>query len=102
MTRRLPYHEIVNDHSVIPKISRGELPIRPRSQSDPFPTLDTIDEEIWRLLKLCWNFDPERRPSCQQIMGHLGLIDFGQVHSTGGGSHFPEFRNAMRTKADVS
>jgi hypothetical protein len=104
MTRLLPYHETTSELSVIAKINNRVLPTRPPSASDESSLLDTIDNETWHLLQVCWNFSPDNRPTCQQIMGFLQLVGLTphQLHDPDSSNHIVEFRSAMRVQADGS
>jgi hypothetical protein len=102
MTRLLPYHETTSELSVIAKINKRVLPTRPPPASDVSSLLDTIDNDTWHLLQLCWSFNPEYRPTCQQIMGFLKLVGLTphQLHDPDGSNPIAEFRSAMRIQAD--
>jgi hypothetical protein len=100
MTRCLPYYEIDADPSVITMVVRGGLPKRPPPASDLVSLLDTIDNEIWALFRLCWSFKPEYRPTCQQIMGFLKLFSPEQAHCVDQNDDFAKFRRAMRATDD--
>ncbi|KXN91155.1 putative serine/threonine-protein kinase drkB [Leucoagaricus sp. SymC.cos] len=72
MSRRLPYFQYGLVIQVMSAIKRKELPIRPKQTQK---TEDTISDEIWRLLLLCWNFNPQERPTCRQVLEIFRKLD---------------------------
>jgi hypothetical protein len=101
MTRRLPYHESNSNYPVINKILRGELPTRPDPGTES-ASLDTIDDETWELLNICWAFNPSDRYTCQQIMGYLRLVGPLRFPVSEESNSVAEFKSAMRTKGGNS
>jgi len=59
LTQRLPYSNITSAQGVVVHIAKGGLPRRKRCPE--------IDDEIWRVLEMCW-VDPERRPPMAELL----------------------------------
>lgn len=59
-TGKIP-HPTMSDIQAIEWIYRGGLPMRPSSMPD----------YVWRLATLCWDHDPNRRPSMEQLVQAL-------------------------------
>ncbi|KZT20829.1 kinase-like protein [Neolentinus lepideus HHB14362 ss-1] len=58
-----PFAHIRNDMIVIIRISAGERPRKPSN----------INGDIWAILNRCWDMDPARRPSSEEV-----VLLFGQ------------------------
>lgn len=68
MTRKNPFHQYGKDFQVIRALEIGrEVPTRPGPKDD-----DQIDDRMWELMMKCWDYTPERRPSCGDIVASLG------------------------------
>ena len=57
MSGKLPYHHRKNDIQVLHEIMRG---IKPRKA-------ESISEEVWDLIQMCWRDDPLTRPSVSEV-----------------------------------
>ncbi|KAG1820388.1 kinase-like domain-containing protein [Suillus subaureus] len=68
MTHEVPWHNIRHTTHVIIKLSRGEMPPRPK---DPAASARGLDDRLWELVKSCWSA-PEKRPSTRDILAFLG------------------------------
>lgn len=68
MTHEVPWHNIRHTTHVIIKLSRGEIPPRPK---DPAASARGLDDRLWELVKSCWSA-PENRPSTRDILAFLG------------------------------
>lgn len=67
----VPYKQFKSDLQVIPAISRGELPSKPRiDENDDVLHLDAL----WDLCSVCWATDPFDRPTASQIATVLSEI----------------------------
>jgi hypothetical protein len=55
LTGTVPFSHLKLDSSVIQSIMSGGRPKRERC--------DQINNEIWKVLKICWDADPNKRPS---------------------------------------
>lgn len=64
-TGELPFSEIANELQVMSKIQRGQRPILP----------STCHAHIAALIRLCWNQQPERRPTAEQILAYFDKYD---------------------------
>ncbi|KXN91154.1 hypothetical protein AN958_02839 [Leucoagaricus sp. SymC.cos] len=71
LSRRLPYFQYALVIQVMNAVQRQEIPIQPRGTK----TEDKIDDEIWRLLLLCWNFSPMDRPTCRAVLNSFRKLD---------------------------
>ena len=59
-----PFHEYI-DMTVFVKILRGEHPSR---------GTDFTESRLWRVLEMCWAFQPNDRPSIEDVLGCLDAI----------------------------
>ncbi|KAJ7916512.1 kinase-like domain-containing protein, partial [Mycena leptocephala] len=66
LTGKVPFHEFLNDMTVILQIIEGKRPTRPVSCSG-IPAL----ESLWELLQNCWEDRAEMRPTAPQIVKQL-------------------------------
>ncbi len=60
----IPYHHLHNSALVTLSIVQGVLPQRP----------DSIDDDLWRVLENCWQYDPHNRPSMNVISPWIRLV----------------------------
>ncbi|KAG2146626.1 kinase-like domain-containing protein [Suillus clintonianus] len=68
MTHEIPWHHIRHTTHVIIKLSRGEMPPRPK---DPAASARGLDDRLWLLVQKCWSA-PENRPSTRDILAFFG------------------------------
>ncbi|KXN91152.1 Tyrosine-protein kinase CSK [Leucoagaricus sp. SymC.cos] len=71
MSRRHPYFQYTKPSQVMCALHKREIPLRPRECEADF---DQIDDSVWNILESCWDFTPENRPGCRQIIERLGLL----------------------------
>lgn len=62
-----PYANIPRDVAVLREIDRGKLPERPGRLA----TGQGLTDEMWTLMKKCWNKNPGSRPSMTEIKTKL-------------------------------
>ena len=70
MTNEHPYSDKKNDRDLIKVLSTQPLekPERPTSSE----VIERgLDEKLWSLLLLCWDQDPEKRPSIKDVLKYL-------------------------------
>ncbi|KAJ7882056.1 kinase-like domain-containing protein [Mycena olivaceomarginata] len=65
-TGKLPFPELPTDGAVIDAVIKGRRPSQPASCSGT-AALD----DLWKVLQHCWEEQPERRPTCGQIVERL-------------------------------
>ena len=65
-TGHVPFHKIVRDGTVMKKVLEGSRPPRPADAS-------LLSNEIWKVIKMCWNQKPQDRPSAESVIGQLPL-----------------------------
>jgi len=66
MTERVPHETVAQDFSLMDKIFRGLRPPVPRQYSN-LPVV--------KLMTTCWSEKPNSRPSCEQILATLKVLD---------------------------
>ena len=69
-TGHIPFH-IARDSTVIMKVLGGSRPPRPADAS-------LLSDEIWKVIEMCWNQEPQDRPSAESVLEHLplaGVVD---------------------------
>ena len=74
-TGHVPFHKIFRDGTVIKKVLEGSRPPRPADAS-------LLSDEIWKVIEMCWNQEPQDRPSAESVIGQLplaGVVDDRQM-----------------------
>ncbi|KIK67862.1 hypothetical protein GYMLUDRAFT_1014143 [Collybiopsis luxurians FD-317 M1] len=66
-TGRVPFADVRNEYLVLEKVCNGERPGRP---SGP----NTMTDELWNLVKCCWNQDRAARPKSGLVVDNLKHI----------------------------
>lgn len=82
-------------------IKHHEIPILPATD-DP---LDTIDDRMWGLMTKCWDYEPENRPSCEDIQRFIAGLRvpndrFVSPTPTGGNSQ--AFWKSVKAKSETT
>ncbi|KXN84535.1 Ribosomal protein S6 kinase alpha-5 [Leucoagaricus sp. SymC.cos] len=72
LTRKVPYYQYPDDHEVVTRNSKAELPKRPDRSDDD---IDEIDDRAWDLITKCCAQNPDDQASLSQIQEMLA--DFG-------------------------
>ena len=70
-TGDVPFHKIVRDGTVMKKVVEGSRPPRPADTS-------LLSNEIWKVIEMCWNQEPQDRPSAESVIDQLplaGVVD---------------------------
>ena len=68
-----PYHQYERDHVVYSQITSGQAPAR-----KDYPNFDKyapLPDETWALLEKCWEKEPEKRPTIQDVVDELDRIN---------------------------
>ncbi|ELU42189.1 protein tyrosine kinase domain-containing protein [Rhizoctonia solani AG-1 IA] len=68
-----PYHQHVKDHRICAEIMAGRTPKR-----EDYPEFDKyapLPDKTWTLLEKCWNMEPEERPTIQDVVDELEMIN---------------------------
>ncbi|KAJ8595364.1 kinase-like protein [Rhizopogon salebrosus TDB-379] len=69
MTHNVPWHTIRHTTHVIIKLSKGEMPPRPK---DPAAAERGLDDNLWWLIQKCWSTNAEERPSTKDVLTMFG------------------------------
>ncbi|KAJ3530502.1 hypothetical protein NMY22_g8546 [Coprinellus aureogranulatus] len=64
MVGKPPYYHLPNEFAVVRQVPTGT---RPRRPSDPAFQECGLTESVWSLMQACWDKDPKRRPTAQDI-----------------------------------
>ena len=67
-TGRIPFHNLTRDSTVMKKVLEGSRPPRPADTS-------LLSDEIWKVIEMCWNQEPQDRPSAESVIERLPLAD---------------------------
>ena len=70
-TGHVPFHNIAYDSTVMKKVVGGSRPPRPADTS-------LLSDEIWKVIEMCWNQEPQDRPSAESAIEQLplaGIVD---------------------------
>lgn len=70
MTGAKPFAYLPRDLMVIRELDQGRLPERP----GPEVTQRGLDNDLWNLLRKCWNKKPDSRPSMTTVRMKLADI----------------------------
>jgi hypothetical protein len=65
LTENKPFSHIQNDHVVIATVISGGRPLRQHYRQ--------INDEVWAMLEQCWNAEPNRRPSMDDLCRFFAL-----------------------------
>ncbi|KDQ58880.1 hypothetical protein JAAARDRAFT_175539 [Jaapia argillacea MUCL 33604] len=71
-TGQKPFHDIVNEVTVIRKVARGERPDRPSSTDEH--TGQPMPDELWNLIEKCWSPEPRDRPTMGEVIQEMKII----------------------------
>ena len=69
-TGHVPFYKI-RDIQVMKKVVEGSRPPRPANTS-------LLSNEIWKVIEMCWNQEPQDRPSAESVIEQLplaGIVD---------------------------
>jgi hypothetical protein len=69
MTHEVPWHTIRHTTHVIIKLSKGEMPPRPK---DPAAAARGLDDNLWQLIQNCWSTNAGERPSTRDVLRLFG------------------------------
>ncbi|KZT61703.1 kinase-like protein [Calocera cornea HHB12733] len=65
MSGKKPFAETRNAFQIVTDVCNGNNPKRPAEQE----VFDRgLNNEVWQFCMRCWQFDPEKRPSMQQVL----------------------------------
>ncbi len=78
LSRKSPYHACTLDSQIIRKLIGKKTPAQ-RDEVAASDTVDVINDDMWKLMDSCWPFEPEVRPSCEEICQQLGLGGLSNV-----------------------
>ena len=70
-TGHVPFHKIARDITVMKKVIEGSRPPRPADTS-------LLSDETWKVIEMCWNQEPQDRPSAESVIEQLplaGVVD---------------------------
>ncbi|KAJ3551343.1 hypothetical protein NP233_g13098 [Leucocoprinus birnbaumii] len=69
LTHKIPYHHCRSEVLVIYAILKGQLPFQSREIRASIA--QSAADQIWGIMLLTWDFDPDRRPTAAQIKALL-------------------------------
>jgi len=70
-TGHVPFDNVPRDITVMEKVVEGSRPPRPAETS-------LLSDEIWKVIEMCWNQEPQDRPSAESVIEQLplaGVVD---------------------------
>jgi hypothetical protein len=65
-TGRHPFPELANDFAVVMRAASKESPTRPDSAC--------LEDDVWELMRECWDYEPESRPTASSAVKRLAAI----------------------------
>ncbi|KAF8207497.1 kinase-like protein [Mycena galopus ATCC 62051] len=97
-THEQPYNNIKNTTEVVIRSAKGERPLRPTNAN---VTKRGLDNEMWALLHLCWDPEPNQRPTIQKVLElfpqKTELETEERIQLSSGASSSQEDRQELRT-----
>ena len=71
MTNSIPFADKRATAIVLMLVLKGEHPARPR---DAEVVERGLDDSLWGLLESCWAFNPDDRPSMDEVLAELPQV----------------------------
>lgn len=71
-TGNFPYAPHKNDTAIMMKVLKGVRPERPKDALQL-----GLSPAVWNLTEMCWNADPEKRPTAPVVLGYLQQVHPG-------------------------
>ena len=96
MSRRVPYFQLTIPE-VVHAIQRREIPQRPDGKD---PGSGFIEDGLWKLLENCWNFVPEGRPDCREVLDEFQVL-YPQCGPVTGETEEMKISDTVRSKSSV-
>ena len=94
-TGHVPFHKIARDITVMKKVIEGSRPPRPADTS-------LLSDETWKVIEMCWNQEPQDRPSAESVIEQLPLAGVVDDRPSGDDYLAPsDFRAAGPENLDV-
>ncbi|KAG8875735.1 hypothetical protein FRB97_004770 [Tulasnella sp. 331] len=72
-----PYHRIVSTRQLMDTITQH---INPRREDYVRRSASLQDDQLWGILLSCWEADPNRRPTMDEVVERLEAMPFGLVN----------------------
>ena len=69
-TLQLPFADVREDARVLPRLIKREIPTRPTDPS----TIRWLPDNLWKLMKMCWETEPTKRPAMSYVSIKLQAI----------------------------
>ncbi|KAF9454233.1 kinase-like protein, partial [Macrolepiota fuliginosa MF-IS2] len=66
LSNRIVFDQYKSDMKIMHALAKGEIPIRPEP-----PNGGHIDDRMWDLMTMCWDYQPDHRPNCEEIQRHI-------------------------------
>ncbi|KXN91157.1 Serine/threonine-protein kinase sepA [Leucoagaricus sp. SymC.cos] len=94
LSGRPPYFQYLQISQVVAALQNRIIPKRPDGKE-----AEPIRDEIWELMAECWNFNSDKRPTCQQILRQFSNLcpDYQPIKEK-----IPEIRVAEETRTNSS
>ncbi|EKM78812.1 hypothetical protein AGABI1DRAFT_41025 [Agaricus bisporus var. burnettii JB137-S8] len=94
-TRKIPFHHCASDARLFSvRLDSKAIPHRPTDESE----VDIVSDDMWRLMKKCWDSEPCSRPNCNDV--HAFVNDLLGVREQSS-SHYITLWKAVRGGSEV-
>ncbi|KAF9454229.1 kinase-like protein, partial [Macrolepiota fuliginosa MF-IS2] len=71
LSKQIVFYQYERDFKVLRALAKREIPIRPEPSDD-----NHIDDRMWDLLTTCWDYQPDRRPNCEEIQRRIADLGY--------------------------
>ena len=71
ITGERPYAKFKYDLQVVAVISKQYLPSKPLFSGSLSDVDFSLKQRMWSICELCWNIDPQARPSMSVLLGEM-------------------------------
>ncbi|KAJ3574256.1 hypothetical protein NP233_g1894 [Leucocoprinus birnbaumii] len=98
LTGEMPFYHIKKVVQLIRAMLRGVRPMRTTLRGP----CDSAEEQVWTLMEMCWNYEPEKRPDTKELKYAISKLDHADNHSVLPGSSSLIWENVKSSRAEVA
>lgn len=76
MTNKLPFYQYKNTQIYSVMVKKGIPHLPEETEGEGGRNGKELNEELWKMLVRCWDYDPLSRPRCrviQEVLRHIGF-----------------------------
>jgi hypothetical protein len=98
LSGNVPFYQLSQERKVATAIAKGKRPTRPGQEGAGG---EEINDGIWRPVSACWEFNPEDRPRCIEILNAFSSMDIQDNRQTAMVLTMPERLQTILTSGDI-